>query len=37
MAIKFLNDGDFPDNAKIRLGDANDLEIYHGTDSYSRK
>jgi|MDSW01.3.fsa_nt_gb hypothetical protein len=34
MAIKFLNDGDFPDNAKIRLGDANDLEIYHdGTDS----
>ena len=34
MAIKFLNDGDFPDNAKIRLGDANDLEIYHdATDS----
>ena len=34
MAIKFLNDGDFPDNAKIRLGDANDLEIYHnGTNS----
>jgi len=34
MSIKFLNDGDFPDNAKIRLGDANDLEIYHdGTDS----
>lgn len=34
MAIKFLNDGDFPDNAKLRLGDANDLEIYHnGTNS----
>ena len=34
MAIKFLNDGDFPDNAKIRLGDANDFEIYHnGTNS----
>ena len=35
MAIKFLNDGDFPDNAKIRIGDANDLQIYHdGSDSY---
>ena len=35
MAIKFLNDGDFPDNAKIRLGDANDLEIYHdASNSY---
>ena len=33
MAIKFLNDGDFPDNAKIRLGDANDLEIYHDTSN----
>jgi hypothetical protein len=35
MAIKFLNDGDFPDNAKIRIGDANDLQIYHdGSNSY---
>ena len=35
MAIKFLNDGDFLDNAKIRLGDANDLEIYHdASNSY---
>ena len=29
MAIKFLNTVDFPDNAKIRLGDSNDLQIYH--------
>ena len=35
MAIKFLNDGDFPDNARIRIGDANDLQIYHdGSNSY---
>lgn len=35
MAIKFLNDGDFPDNAKIRIGDANDLQLYHdGANSY---
>jgi hypothetical protein len=35
MAINFLNDGSFPDNAKLQFGDSQDLQIYHdGTDSY---
>jgi len=33
MAIRFLNDGSFPDNIKLEFGDSQDLEIYSdGTD-----
>ena len=35
MAINFLNDGNFPDNAKLTFGTSGDLEIYHdGSNSY---
>ena len=35
MAIRFLNDGNFADNAKLQFGNSNDLEIYHdGSNSY---
>jgi len=35
MAINFLNDGNFADNAKLQFGNSNDLEIYHdGSNSY---
>ena len=35
MAIRFLNDGNFPDNAKLEFGNSQDLAIYHdGSNSY---
>ena len=35
MAINFLNDGNFPDDAKLTFGNSGDLEIYHdGSNSY---
>ncbi len=35
MAIQFLNNGKFPDNAKLNLGNSDDLQIYHdGSNSY---
>ena len=35
MAINFLNDGNFPDDAKLTFGTGGDLEIYHdGSNSY---
>ena len=35
MAINFLNDGNFPDDAKLTFGNGGDLEIYHD-GSHSR-
>ena len=35
MAIQFLNNGKFPDNAKLNFGNSSDLQIYHdGSHSY---
>ena len=35
MAINFLNDGSFPDDAKLQFGNSNDLQLYHdGSNSY---
>ena len=38
MAINFLNDGNFPDDAKLTFGNSGDLEIYHdGSNSFIRE
>ena len=35
MAINFLNDGNFPDNAELTFGNSDDLKLYHdGSNSY---
>jgi hypothetical protein len=33
MAINFLNDGSFPDNAKLQFGNSNDLQLYHDSSN----
>ena len=33
MGINFLNDGNFPDNAKLQFGDSNDLQLYHDSSN----
>ena len=35
MAINFLNNGNFPDNAELSFGNSDDLKLYHdGSNSY---
>jgi hypothetical protein len=35
MAINFLNNGNFPDNAELTFGNSDDLKLYHdGSNSY---